>query len=1019
MKLFYNDELSPNALKELERALTIDVSSRINTIAYLKTELTENEQSKLFFEIKQAATNKETTALYLYGVILYFFEEKTSEAINVLIESASSGNANAQYDLHLGYSSYNSYMNFGYNSEESLRWLKQAASGGIPQAMLDVAVHYESTSDFQNAIRYYKQAVRVSNFKVALEACSNLISIYGNPLNSQTYDERYVDDYCKTFLSIVSKLSSEQKIEYKEKFAEYCYKVGKNSYFKFYNKNNNSFADQALYCFFLANNLGYKVTEDFYHDALSSITEEETALWTQDYQNMVFNLPEERVVEIEVPEVKEKAPTGKSGAGKIKLFFILGSLLLLVILIIFAVIITSNSNGPSNSSTNNNGYIEQTDDYYDNDDNYGESNIDRTYHVVSCEEYSDSSIEIFDVCEVLTDENGNEITLSMFTGPGSDYDRVSGDYPESYDEVKFIGFDLSNPEYVMIKFEETAGWVNSEYIRSKTSDITKNIMYADKRYVKVAFNTPSNAGINMREEPSSDSGRVCIIPEGSIATFIPEYDYIADGYMYVKYYSVEDECYYEGWVLVNYTEFIGYYDNGNTSEHQLPYTHFNAEIGCKFHPFIFETDETEYLAYDHSNSPDYLDVSIPDGSLVYLAGFALSCPEKVLVYHAVTDNYGWVERDKLNDLFIPTMEVTDDSIATQETEFSIVEWRSSEHTITADVGLVLRAEPNKESDRIIRIEYDESIRHIGFCDNTEWSFIEYYDGCYSYQGFVFNEYLSNISAPNSNKNEPAGDSSETVNYCGSNVENMIWNFDESTGTLYIEGFDEMSNFSYDSAPWYDLRNSIKKVVIKDGVTSIGSYAFNECSSMESIELPATLNKYGEYAFNKCTGLGRVYYYGDVASWCASAFNRDESHPLGTGATFLIDGEVVSDLIIPEGVEVINAFAFFAYKHLTSISFPSSLKSIGAFAFIACDALENVTFPNSLERLDYGAFELCKNLKTVSFGPSLTYIDSDSFYLCDSITDVYYSGTEEQWNNIGFGRLNDDLTGATLHFNSSF
>ena len=83
--------------------------------------------------------------------------------------------------------------------------------------------------------------------------------------------------------------------------------------------------------------------------------------------------------------------------------------------------------------------------------------------------------------------------------------------------------------------------------------------------------------------------------------------------------------------------------------------------------------------------------------------------------------------------------------------------------------------------------------------------------------------------------------------CGTNV---TWNLDTSTGLLRISGNGEMCSYSsYDSYPWYSYISQIKKVVISEGVTSIGEWAFGYCSSLSSIEIPSSVTSIGSSRFS--------------------------------------------------------------------------------------------------------------------------------------------------------------------------
>lgn len=93
--------------------------------------------------------------------------------------------------------------------------------------------------------------------------------------------------------------------------------------------------------------------------------------------------------------------------------------------------------------------------------------------------------------------------------------------------------------------------------------------------------------------------------------------------------------------------------------------------------------------------------------------------------------------------------------------------------------------------------------------------------------------------------------------------------------------------------------------------------------------------------------------------------------------------------------LIDVAAFYSCKSLTSITIPNSVTTIGSTAFCNCRSLTNITIPNSV-----------------------TSIGSGAFSYCNSLTDVYYTGSQQDWNNISIGGSNTPLTNATIHYNST-
>ena len=159
----------------------------------------------------------------------------------------------------------------------------------------------------------------------------------------------------------------------------------------------------------------------------------------------------------------------------------------------------------------------------------------------------------------------------------------------------------------------------------------------------------------------------------------------------------------------------------------------------------------------------------------------------------------------------------------------------------------------------------------------------------------------------------------------------------------------IKNGSYSSPTFQGLESS--KVIIQEGITSVGTYAFKDCTTLTNVTLPSKLTSIGNYAFSGCSGL--------------------------TGG-----------LVIPEGVTSIGSLAFDGCSSLTSVSLPSSLTSIGDRAFYGCSSLTGeLEIPKGVTSIGDTTFYNCSGLTSVSLPSSLTSIGSSAFQNCSSLTSV--------------------------------
>ncbi len=191
---------------------------------------------------------------------------------------------------------------------------------------------------------------------------------------------------------------------------------------------------------------------------------------------------------------------------------------------------------------------------------------------------------------------------------------------------------------------------------------------------------------------------------------------------------------------------------------------------------------------------------------------------------------------------------------------------------------------------------------------------------------------------------------------------------------------------------------VKDLIIPDDITSINNYTFARCSNLESITIPDSLISIGTEAFANCTNLTRVNI-SDLSSWCNIKFAEKTSNPAYCAQNLYLNGILVEDLIIPDGVTSINDYAFYGYSKLTSITFPKGVSSIGEYAFFNCDNLTNLSLSDSVTAIGAFAFAYCEKITNITIPKSVTSFGTQSFYNC-SLNKVEISDLEA-WCNIDF------------------
>lgn len=215
--------------------------------------------------------------------------------------------------------------------------------------------------------------------------------------------------------------------------------------------------------------------------------------------------------------------------------------------------------------------------------------------------------------------------------------------------------------------------------------------------------------------------------------------------------------------------------------------------------------------------------------------------------------------------------------------------------------------------------------------------------------------------------------------CGNN---LTWVLDDS-GTLTISGSGDMANFMVSPA-WNDYCGSIVNVVIEEGVTSIGNYAFSRCDKLVSITIAETVTKIGDSAFQYCNGLTAISIPAGVTEISDKAFYECDK---------------LTTVTLPDTIVSIGQQAFMGCGELRGCAIPESVRTIGKQAFAFCYALRNVEIPDGVTVIADETFYFCLQLVSVRIPGTVKSIGSKVFDNCKALSKVYFEGTQEQWNAV--------------------
>ena len=195
---------------------------------------------------------------------------------------------------------------------------------------------------------------------------------------------------------------------------------------------------------------------------------------------------------------------------------------------------------------------------------------------------------------------------------------------------------------------------------------------------------------------------------------------------------------------------------------------------------------------------------------------------------------------------------------------------------------------------------------------------------------------------------------------------------------------------------------LTSITIPDSVTSIGEVAFSGCTGLTSITIPKSVTSIGVWAFYDCKNLTKVFYEADLESWLKIEGSNSIYIPIwspcynGSDVTELyFNGQLVTEVNIPEGVESIKAGAFAGCSSIKKLSLPKSVKDIGNGAFQDCRNLEIINMPYGLKTIGHYAFSGCESLKSLILPDSVSYVGEASFSGCSSLEKLIISEKMEQ------------------------
>lgn len=281
---------------------------------------------------------------------------------------------------------------------------------------------------------------------------------------------------------------------------------------------------------------------------------------------------------------------------------------------------------------------------------------------------------------------------------------------------------------------------------------------------------------------------------------------------------------------------------------------------------------------------------------------------------------------------------------------------------------------------------------------------------------------------------------------GAVTDSISWELTEE-GVLYVRGEGEIPDYGHvyvdreyqdnGPAPWKEVAEEIKELVIEEGITRIGESAFDATEELgpsypfTKVTLPASLESVGHAAFETAYAIEKVYIP-SLRDWCEIAFRakNDLGHfEKNTNPAFradlyiggeLLTGKVIfpeeltkvndltfagreglTEVVLHDGVTELGNASFYESKDLQFVNLPEGIGVIPYEAFARCSALNGITLPQTVEEIGYAAFFECTALETINIPAAVKESAIGAFAGCDSLNAVHITDIDA-WCHIVFG-----------------
>ncbi len=361
--------------------------------------------------------------------------------------------------------------------------------------------------------------------------------------------------------------------------------------------------------------------------------------------------------------------------------------------------------------------------------------------------------------------------------------------------------------------------------------------------------------------------------------------------------------------------------------------------------------------------------------------------------------------------------------AQQQEEIAALNEKSADFDTTEYVAYI-KAEQDKIVDELSGgrelVNFAESAEDFGTYSDTETIDIVKPAVDYINEKLRFNLEVKDSWFPASWGDE---DSYSESGSCGKNVK---WYYYKESATLVVRGAGSMRNYDDEETPW---PNGIKKLVVEEGVTSIGNFAFYCQKRLAAVNMADSVTYISTAAFMGCNDLEKINLSENLTEIGVEAFE---------------DCEYIETIVLPDKLNIIGDSAFNSCYRLKRVDIPANVNTIGEYAFLYCFALEGInvssdnvnyssvdgvlfsdngksliqypagksgeySVPIGVEIIEVEAFYDCDALVSINIPSTVVYIENSAFSYCDSLSEIKVDPENEYYSDLNGVLYDKDVT----------